>query len=231
MLTVSHHAPTVELDLATGRLPCPGCRGVLRAWGWGRERRIRHGIGPDQQIQSHRPRRARCTRCWQTHVLLGLELASRRADAAAVIAAALEAKATTGAGHRKIAALLGRPVSTVRGWLRSFAVSAAPILETFTALVHRHGADPAGLWPAPAPTPAGQALAAVSAYAQVLTERFAIATLDWQSAGLAVAGPGFFSTGRWTPHVQHELALMPRVVGGKGGQSAGPNTAGATIVP
>lgn len=231
MLTVSHYAPTVESDLATGRLCCPDCQDRLQPWGFGAERRIRHGIGVDQQIRTHRPRRARCSGCQRTHVLLDIELASRRADTAAVIAAALESKATTGAGHRTIAALLGRPLSTVRGWLRSFTTSAARIAETFTLLIHRHGADPAGLWPAPASTPAGQAVAAVTAYAQVLTQRFAIATLTWQSAGLAMAGPGFFSAGRWPGDVQHELALMPMLPGGKAGQSTGPKVAGATIVP
>ena len=35
-----------------------------------------------------------------------------------------------------IAAWLGRPASTVRGWLRAFAASAGPIAEVFTALSH-----------------------------------------------------------------------------------------------
>ncbi len=43
----------------------------------------------------------------------------RRADAVVVIGAALLAKAA-GQGHRPIAVLLGRPESTVRGWLRRF---------------------------------------------------------------------------------------------------------------
>ncbi|MDN5804233.1 MAG: helix-turn-helix domain-containing protein [Microlunatus sp.] len=41
----------------------------------------------------------------------------RRADATEVIGAALHAKAA-GAGYRTIAVRLGRPVSTVRRWLR-----------------------------------------------------------------------------------------------------------------
>jgi hypothetical protein len=44
----------------------------------------------------------------------------RRRDCAEVIGAALLAKAQ-GDGHRKIAARLGRPPATVRGWLRAFA--------------------------------------------------------------------------------------------------------------
>jgi hypothetical protein len=52
-------------------------------------------------------------------VLLPAWCLARRADEAAVIGAALEAKAA-GAGHRTIAGLPGCPASTVRGWLRVF---------------------------------------------------------------------------------------------------------------
>ena len=145
-------------------------------------------------------------------VSLKLQLTARRADTAAVIAAAVEAKTATGHGHRRIAARLGRPVSTVRGWLRAFAASAGPIVEVFTALSHRDGADAAELWPAPAPTPAGRALAA-AASAGVLAARFSVATLAWQSDGLAAAGPWFFSASGWVGREQHELALMPGTPG------------------
>lgn len=221
MLTVNHEAFSVESDLAGGRLACPGCKGRLRPWGWARERLIRHGTGARRSLVRHRPRRGRCSGCAATHVLLEAGLAARRADAAAVIAAAVEAKAADGTGHRVIAARLGRPASTVRGWLRAFAASAGGIAEEFTALAHRDGADAAGLWPAPAPTPAGRALAAVAAYAGVLAARFGVATLAWQSAGLTAAGPFFFSAGRWQGRGQHEVALMPGIADGKGGRSAG----------
>ncbi|WP_326809693.1 hypothetical protein OIE62_40760 [Streptomyces scopuliridis] len=56
----------------------------------------------------------------------------RRVDFAEVIGAALVAKAA-GAGARTIAARLGRPVDTVRGWLRAFARRAEQIRA-----VHRH---------------------------------------------------------------------------------------------
>lgn len=221
MLTVNHDVFAVESDLLDGLLACPGCRGVLRPWGWARDRSIRHGSGAGRKLVSVRPRRARCTGCSGTHVLLGVELAARRADTAAVIAQALEAKSATGTGHRPIAASLDRPASTVRGWLRGFAASGSAIATAFTGLVHRDGADPAGLWPAPAPTPAGSAVAAVTAYASVLAERFAVATLAWQTAGLVAAGPFFFSTARWHGHLQHEMALMPGPRVGQSGKSTG----------
>src|SRR4029453_17122586 len=53
-------------------------------------------------------------------VLLPVFALVRRADRAEVIGAALSAKAA-GAGARTIAARLGRPVETVRDWLRRLA--------------------------------------------------------------------------------------------------------------
>ena len=65
----------------------------------------------------------------------------RRADAGAVIGAALEA-AAAGAGHRTIAVRLGRPASTVRGWLRRFAARAEEVRAFFTVLLAWTGPDP-----------------------------------------------------------------------------------------
>ena len=73
--------------------------------------------GPDAVLV---PRRSRCRGCGATHVLLPAWCLLRRADAAAVIGAALAA-AAAGDGHRKIAGRLGRAAPTVRGWLRRFA--------------------------------------------------------------------------------------------------------------
>ncbi len=52
-----------------------------------------------------------------------------------MVGRALLAKAA-GAGHRGIAALLDRPVSTVRGWLRRFGVRAEGLRVLFTRLLH-----------------------------------------------------------------------------------------------
>jgi hypothetical protein len=101
-----------ETTLAAGELPCPYCGGVLRAWAYGRTRRVR-GL-PDPV----RPRRTKCASCDRTHILLPGDLLPRRADATAVVGTALIAKAG-GRGHRRIAADLHRPVSTVRRWLRA----------------------------------------------------------------------------------------------------------------
>lgn len=53
----------------------------------------------------------------RSHSLLPDVLVSRRVDLASTIGWALEAK-TSGKGHRRIAAVLGVPEATVRGWLR-----------------------------------------------------------------------------------------------------------------
>ena len=57
------------------------------------------------------------------------------AAGAGVIGSALLAKAA-GLGHRRIAALLGRPACTVRGWLRRFGGRAEDVRVFFTRLLH-----------------------------------------------------------------------------------------------
>lgn len=105
----------LEADLAAGRLRCPGCQRPLAPWGFGRWRVVRMRDG----ACSLRPRRARCGRCETTHVIVPSWSVPRRRDGADVIGSALLASAR-GDGYRKIAARLGRPPETVRGWLRVF---------------------------------------------------------------------------------------------------------------
>ena len=54
----------------------------------------------------------------------------RRVDGAAVIGAALLAH-VRGAGHRSVAAAIGRPAATVRGWLRRFSSNAEQLRAHF----------------------------------------------------------------------------------------------------
>jgi hypothetical protein len=104
----------VETDLAAGAIACPGCGGALRPWGHARARRVRDLT----TTVALRPRRARCSACRATHVLLPGTVLPRRADTTAVIGTALLASAR-GGGHRRIAADLARPAITVRRWLRA----------------------------------------------------------------------------------------------------------------
>ena len=82
-----------------------------------------------------RPRRVICSRggCGRSHVLLPRFCLGRRVDVAAVIWAAVLARAA-GRGWRSISAAAGRPASTVRGWLSRFAAHAEPIRAAFARL-------------------------------------------------------------------------------------------------
>jgi transposase-like protein len=103
----------VETDLAAGELTCPGCGGELYGWGHARAREVRDCGSATLTL---RPRRARCSSCGSTHVLLLGAVLPRRADTTAVIGTALQASAR-GIGYRRIATQLGRPASTVRRWI------------------------------------------------------------------------------------------------------------------
>jgi len=100
--------------LTARRLPCPDCGAPLRPWGHARPRTV-HDLR-DTTVTA-RPDRARCTACQNTHVILAAGLLPHRAYTAGPILAAL-GRAAEGTGHRAIAADLGLPADTVRGWLR-----------------------------------------------------------------------------------------------------------------
>ena len=128
----------VDRLLIGGELRCPACTGELRPWGHARERGVRY----EAAVVKVRLRRSSCSQCRCTHVLVPTSMLVRRADAVVVIGGALLAKAG-GSGHRSIAALLGRPVSTVRGWLRRFGVRADSLRVLFTGLLHHLDASAA----------------------------------------------------------------------------------------
>ena len=106
----------VEDALRAGRVCCPDCDRPLAPHGFAREREVRLRYGS----RLLRPRRGICHSCARTHVLLPAFCVPRRRDGVEVIGLALLA-AASGEGHRTIAARLGRPPGTVRGWLRTFA--------------------------------------------------------------------------------------------------------------
>lgn len=108
MVMVDAMPSSVELALRDGGLSCPACGGRLRPWGHARERSLRASRGALVEV---RPRRARCSACRRTHVLLPVIALLRRRDVIAVIGAALMAKAA-GRGYRRIARELGVPADT-----------------------------------------------------------------------------------------------------------------------
>jgi hypothetical protein len=137
VVTVEVDAGDVERRLGEGRLVCPGCGARLRPWGHARPRTVRELDG----VLAVHPRRARCSGCGVTHVLLPVSCLLRRADTVEVIGAALVARAD-GAGHRTIAARLGRAPETVRGWLRRLGGRLEAICSFFTVLLVRVEVDP-----------------------------------------------------------------------------------------
>jgi hypothetical protein len=135
VMTVGVDSSAVETALCGGGLRCPalGCGGRLAPWGWARERGVR-GVG--RLV----PRRAVCTGCGRTHVLLPASVLLRRADAVTVIGAALLAR-VSGCGHRRAADRVGRPPSTVRGWLRRIGQVADRVLVVLAAAAAEFGAE------------------------------------------------------------------------------------------
>lgn len=120
-------------------------------------------------------------------MLLSVACLARRADAAEVIGAALLAKAR-GQGHRSIAARLGRPASTVRGWLRAFAGNAETVRIVATGLL-------AELDPLAGPLPAhgsrfADAVEALGAVAAAARRRLGVigAVSAWQMAAALTRG-------------------------------------------
>jgi hypothetical protein len=198
VLTVNGDRDAVERQLERGELACPSCGGVLGGWGEAVTRPVRQLEGDDERVT---PRRSRCRACGATHVLLPARLLSRRADAGAVIGRALEESAV-GAGHRKIAELLERPVSTVRGWLRRFAARAEDVRAFFTVLLARTSPDP--VMPAGAAGPVAAAVSAIAGAAVAVAQRWPqLGTVPvWTAASAASGGlliaPGWPGQGRNT---------------------------------
>lgn len=130
---------------------CPACGGELHGFWWGYERTVRL---ERRRLVRLRVGRSRCLGCGRTHALLPSFVVPRRLDATPVIAAALEL-AASGGGHRPIAATLGLPATTVRGWLRRLRAGAGLLAARLWRLAQELGAL------APRPPPGEQPLAAL----------------------------------------------------------------------
>ena len=179
MLTVGVDAAAVERRLVTGELACPGCAGVLTGWGYARARAIRVESGR----WLVRPRRAVCRGCGGTHVLLPVGVLLRRADVVGVVGAAIVAKAA-GLGARPVAALVDRPLGTVREWLRRFGSRAEAVRGWFTGLLCAMAVDP--VLPGPAGSVWADAVTAMREAAVAVAARFAVTGVTvWQVVGAA----------------------------------------------
>jgi hypothetical protein len=165
VLMVSGDLVRVERELTAGVLRCPACGERLARWAYGRSRTVR-SVDGERRV---RPRRARCSGCRKTQVLLPDDLLVRRRDEALVIGSALLAHAG-GEGHRLIAGRFGVPGSTVRGWLRRVRSRAVEIAGFFSrwALVLSPGSDP----PVPSGTAVGDAVEAIGVATRSAVLRF-----------------------------------------------------------
>jgi hypothetical protein len=123
-----------------------------------------------------------------THILLPASLLVRRADLVEVVGAGLEL-AAAGWGQRRIADRLGRPVSTVRGWLRCWSRRAARVAGVFTSLLVDLADDPSAVLPAPTASVAADAVAAVVGFALAAGVRFGMVTAPrWALVSAACHG-------------------------------------------
>ena len=192
MVTVGKDVSQVEHRLSAGLLACPDCGGRLARWGYARPRELRGDHGSGWAV---RPRRAICSGCVRTHVLLPVGALVRRADTVEVIGAAL-GSAAAGWGHRRIAARIGRPSATVRGWLRRFRSRGEAVRSGFTALLV--GLDPLAVLPTSAGSGLGDAVAVVVAAAVAVVGRWGAAVSGlspWELAAAVTSGQLLASTG------------------------------------
>lgn len=171
-----------------GRVACPDCGGRLARWGFAQPRVIRTREGQ----RTLRPRRARCAGCERTHVLLVSWALPRRRDSAAVIGAAL-ASGARGVGHRPIAAGLGRPAGTVRGWLRRARERCEPIRASATGWAYALDASLGAILPAGGPL--ADAVEAIATAARAMVLRLGATRAGpwelavWMTGGLLQTGP------------------------------------------
>ena len=165
MLLVKDDPKAVEADLVAGRVRCPDCGGRLARWGFASERELRTLGG----VRRLRPRRAICSSsCGVTHVLEPASTLPRLRDTAEVVGSAWQAK-VAGAGHRTIARLLDRPVSTVRRWLRRLSARAEQLRVAATCRLHE--LDPAAGPIGPTGSPLADALEALGQAAAATSRR------------------------------------------------------------
>lgn len=182
MLTVGKDAREVERKLKAGELTCPGCGGRLAPWS---HARVRVVFGAGMARWRLRPRRARCTGCGVTHVLLPASVLARHRDEAGVIGAALEL-AAGGVTCTGIARSLGRPAGLVRRWVRRLASRAGQVRAVFTVLAGALDPDPPPI--GPGRSPLADAVAAITAAAAAFGRRFLVVVSPWELASAVTSG-------------------------------------------
>jgi hypothetical protein len=118
-------------------------------------------------------------------VLLPASVLLRRADAVDVIGAGLLA-AARGWGHRRVAEEVGRPVSTVRGWLARLAQVADRVLAVCGAVAAGFGVE--FVPPAPAAEPVAVVVEMLGALGRAAGLRLGGSRSPWRLAALVTGG-------------------------------------------
>ncbi len=141
------------------RVSCPRCGGATGPWS-GYLRHLR-----DAELHLIFVPRVRCKSCGRTDALLPWFVTPYRWDSVDIIGHALE-RSAAGDGVRRIAAVLGRPETTVREWCRRFGQVAAELARILLAAAVRTGWTGFDLPTAPRPRAAAAANALASAFAR-----------------------------------------------------------------
>jgi hypothetical protein len=118
-------------------------------------------------------------------VLLPTSALLRRCAAVEVIGAALLAK-QAGLGHRRVAARLGVPEATVRGWLRRFTARAETLRAAATVWAYRLDVQLGALQPRGSPY--ADALEALGAAAAAAVRRFGPPCSPWHVVAALTGG-------------------------------------------
>jgi transposase-like protein len=161
----------VGRDLEVPRPVCPKCSAAMTLWS-GYQRYVRKG---GLCVALWVPR-VRCGACRKTHALLPAFVAANRLDVVESIGALIDEVGTSPGGVRPVAARLGVPHCTARGWMRRFGNRAREHAVAFAALAVELGGEVVTLQPG--------------------RFRWCLAAIDaawWAATGL----PGWLGVGRW----------------------------------
>lgn len=163
-------------ELLAGTLPCWRCSAPLRSWGYARPRSLRLSCGARVSL---RPRRARCRACSATDVLLPAFAPLRSGYAMAVVGPALLASAQ-GRSHRTIAADLGLPADTVRGWIRKVNGRAEELRTTATRAAYMLDPNLPPILSTDSGSPLAEAISALGAAAAAARRMFGPIATPWE---------------------------------------------------
>ena len=171
-------------DLASAALSCPGCSTPLRPWGFARTRSLRLSCGGRARL---RPRRARCTTCSVTHVLLPALAPPRHAYTIEVVGQALLG-AAHGQSHRAIGLDLGLPPDTVRGWIRRVKARAQWLRVQGISAAHEFDPLQAPVTVAGCGSPLSDAISALGLAAAAARRLFGPVAAPWELAAVLAHG-------------------------------------------